>query len=67
MSDVITVTVYVRTDKIGSRCTREIEFDAEEWADMSESEKDEVCRETMFEMIEWGFNAEVIGKGESHG
>lgn len=51
--------VWVQTDKIGSECQATIDFDDAELAEMSDDEKercfDEVAREAMFNMIEWGF------------
>lgn len=57
MSDVkvLKILVRVRTDKVGSDCKAEIEVDAEEWEDMNAQERDELCRNTVFEMIEWGY------------
>ena len=57
MSDTVKVTIYVSTDKVGSRVEKTIEFDAEEWLDMDFKERDEVCHECLFDecMIDWGW------------
>lgn len=49
------ITVYVSTDKIGSGCNTEIEVDAKEWEEADSKERDEICKEAMFDMIEWGY------------
>jgi hypothetical protein len=49
------VTVSVSTNRVGSNTTREIEVDDEEWASMTEAEREEFCKETMFEMISWDY------------
>lgn len=53
--DQITITVSVSTNRVGSRTEREITFDRLEWESMTEKERDEVCLDTMFEMIEWNY------------
>ena len=49
------VKVYVSTRYVGSKSEDIIEIDDEEWADMSDREKDEVMQEAMFDLIEWGY------------
>lgn len=56
MSESIVITVYARTNKVGSDSTRELEFDRDEWEGMSEDERQAACRDVMFEMIEWGWD-----------
>lgn len=55
MSETIKIEVFIRTDKISSECTDEIEFDREEWESMTDAEKTEVCRDVAFNMGEWGW------------
>jgi hypothetical protein len=55
MTDPIKITVYVETNKVGSRCEDEIEFDCDEWESMTEAEQDEACRDAAFNMLEWGW------------
>ena len=47
------VKIVVSLGLIG--CTREatIEVDDEDWADMSDKDREEGCKETMLDMIEW--------------
>lgn len=47
-----TIIVRVSTDKVGSETTREIEVEDNATADQMDAE----ARETMFEMIEWGWS-----------
>lgn len=56
MSDVVKVEITVKTNKIGSKASRTIDFDKEVWEEMTHDDKEEVCRETMQEMIEWDWN-----------
>lgn len=49
------IKVWVCTNKVGSKSVREIEINDDEWNEMEESEKDDICMETMNEMIEWGY------------
>lgn len=55
MSDTVKIKVHVSTGKVGSRVGTEIEVDADDWADMDAKERDEMCRDRMFELIEWGY------------
>lgn len=57
--NTIIVVVSVSTDRIGSRCDREIEVDADEWTNMSIQQRDEFCREILFEMIEWTYDEKI--------
>ena len=43
--------VYAKTNKVGSKVEREIEIDGDEDEDTIE----EIARDTMFEMIDWGW------------
>lgn len=61
MSDTIKIKVKVKTDKIGSETTFETEWDAEQWNELSDTEKDhsiwdEVCQSSCllwdYEIIE---------------
>lgn len=49
------VKIVVAIGLVG--CTREktIEVDDEDWAEMSDIEREECCKETMFDMIEWSW------------
>ncbi len=56
--DKIKVKVSVSTWKVGSQTETELEFNRDEWEEMSDEERDDICREQMFELIEW--NYEVV-------
>jgi hypothetical protein len=58
MSETITVRVYVRTNKIGSECDTELEFDRDEWEAMSEQEREDACRDAVWNMAEWNYEVE---------
>lgn len=45
------ITVYVATDKIGSRC--EDEFECEE--DLTDDEIEELAKDVMYNMMSWGW------------
>lgn len=55
MDNMIRVKITIRTNKVGSESKTEMEFDAADWNSMTNSEREEVCREAAFEMIEWNF------------
>ncbi len=55
MSDMIVIEVSVSTNRVGSRCSSEFEVDEQEWAGMSEDEKEETWREDMYDLIEWNY------------
>ena len=58
MSDTIKIKIWVSTNMVGSKCERTIEVDAEEWKEMSESERDDYIHEEIFVnsfMVEWGY------------
>ena len=55
MAETIEIKVWVSTEKIGSECSTTLEFYKEDWEEMTDSERDEACRDSMFEMIEWGY------------
>lgn len=52
------VSVWVCTDRIGSKMMRKMKVGEEEWAEMTDEEKDESVFEfiTNSMMIEWGYN-----------
>jgi len=47
--------VFIQTNKVGSRCADIVEFEDEEWEDMSESEREETMKEIAFNYLDWGF------------
>jgi hypothetical protein len=52
----IKVRIHARTWKLDSHDERIVEVDADEWADMSQEERNEFCREELFNVIEWGWD-----------
>ena len=56
MSDVVKISVRVRTDKIGSECEEVVEFDRENWEAMSEEEREAELQETVWNMAEWNWS-----------
>lgn len=58
MNDMVKVRVFVQTNRVGSKCEEVIEFDREDWESMSESERTECCMDVMWNMAEWGFQAD---------
>lgn len=55
MTDMLTIRVSVRTDKVGSECTDEIEIERSEWAAMTDEQRDEMCRDVVWNMAEWSY------------
>lgn len=53
------LTVYVATNKVGSRCSTTFEIEGTE----TEEDIEELAQEMMYEMIDWGFD--VSDDGES--
>ncbi len=47
------IKVSVRTDRVGSKC--ETILDEPFWDTMSDQEKEETCRDVMFNMIDWDY------------
>lgn len=52
-SDIIKVRVTAHTNKVGSDCLDELEFERKEWNAMSDEQKEEACRDAAFQMMEW--------------
>jgi hypothetical protein len=55
MGDTVKIMVSISTQKVGSECVDEIEFDRDAWESMTDDEKEEACREAAFNMIEWNW------------
>ena len=58
MNDEIEITVYVNVGLVG--CAKEETFtmSRQDWEGMDESEQEEICKEVMFDMIEWYYEVE---------
>lgn len=55
MSDFIKVKVYISTQKVGSECADEFDIEKDYWESLSEDEKEDMCKEVAFSMMEWNF------------
>lgn len=53
--DIVRIRVHIGTNKVGSECTDELDFEREVWEAMSEEERDEICRDAAFNCMEWGW------------
>jgi hypothetical protein len=49
------IRYWIQTEIHGSQCSDEIEVDDEEWAAMSEDEREAFARDVAFERMEWGW------------
>lgn len=51
------IKLWASTKYVGSKATREITVDDDEWAEMSESDKDEFMLEEFWNsnIVEWGW------------
>ncbi len=56
------IEVVVATDKVGSRCSREIDLDDNDYrksdGSVDTDAVEEVARDVMFEMIEWSWKVQ---------
>ncbi|WP_323016383.1 hypothetical protein [Castellaniella sp.] len=55
MSGIIRIKVEVSTNKVGSDDYNIVEFDRDEWNALTDAQREQYCREVMFEMIEWNW------------
>ena len=55
MGDTVKVQVWISTNKVGSKCEDTAEFDREEWESMTDDEKDDLCKDTAFNNMDWGW------------
>lgn len=49
------ITVWAKTNKVGSESETSFEIDKEEWDNMSEEDREDLCREHLENIIEWGW------------
>lgn len=47
------IKVWVRTDKVGSKCEREIDIDEDD--DISDASMEEIALQEVWSMAEWGW------------
>lgn len=55
MTDMVRVRVWMRTNKVGSKCDDVAEFTREEWAQMDDDDKENALRDVAFNMGDWGW------------
>lgn len=60
MSDVIKVVVSVSTGMVGSTNKDEFKIERSVWESMSEEDRESLCRDTMFNMIDWNYQVEGV-------
>ena len=52
--------IWIETNKVGSRCTAEIEEDDEVWNEMTDMEREEYMREVLLDncglLFDWGYS-----------
>ena len=53
--DEITIRLTVSTDRVGSKTTRDIKFNREDWLDMTDAEKDLEMQDELWNVISWGY------------
>lgn len=58
MRETVKVKVFLRTNKVGSKCEETLEFFCEEWEQMTDDEKEAACLDAAFNMGEWGWEVE---------
>jgi len=51
----VKIRVWIATNRVGSRVEDTVEVDAAAWAAMSEDEREALCMDVAFEMVDWGF------------
>ena len=50
------IKFWIQTDRQGSLCEDSFQIDDEEWGNLSEEEKEEMCRDAAFNYLEWGWS-----------
>ena len=58
MTDEITILISVRTQMQGSQVETELSLDRKNWNAMTSNEKEDECRDAMFDLIEWNWRIE---------
>lgn len=64
MNDNVNIEVWVSTDKIGSKRFNVIVFNREDWKSMSQTEREEVMINEVWNMAEWGWK--IIGDDDEN-
>ena len=57
-AEMVRVVLFVSVGLVGCKREEIVEVPREDWDDMDEKSKDEFMRERMFELIEWGYDAD---------
>jgi len=52
VKDTVKIVVSVRTNRVGSEDTTELEFGRDEWESRTDDQQEAEAREAMFEMID---------------
>ena len=56
------IKVWVCTNRVGSKCERNVQIDDEDFEGMDEQEKEiyieNYCQDELWDMIEWGWTEE---------
>ncbi len=58
MTETINITIWIKTDRVGSTEEMTMEVAVEDWVEMSETEQQDMCRDEAFNMAEWGYDIE---------
>lgn len=54
----ITIKVWVETNRIGSRNETSFTMPKDEWEEMGEKQRDEICLEALWDLIDWNYEVE---------
>ena len=52
---MITIRVFVHNGYVNGTVVHEFKIEKEDWDEMSIEERDKLCLEVMWELIEWGY------------
>lgn len=55
MQKMLTVEITASTNRINSKATASFDIEAEEWHSMTAMEQEDMCREWMWDLIDWNF------------
>ena len=59
MSDEIEITVSVNIGLVGCNRSETLSMLRDEWEDMTEDEREDCCKEVMFDLIEWNYEVQA--------
>lgn len=49
------ITVWAQTNKVASKSETFFDIDEKEWNEMTEDDREDLCREYLPQVIEWGW------------